>query len=143
MSATGQFRLHAVAWGLFSSAVFSVPIAIVVGLFDRDGSSGFGVVTILKLGLLLLSAAFAGYATGRTARAGYALNGAVAGAATFVLVQIAYSVARGQFSNPLALIYALFLGACLGTVGGLFASNRMGGAKGTKPDNSETGERDR
>ena len=136
MSTSSQIRLPGAAWGMFSSAVFSVPIAVVVGLFDRDGSSGFGAVTIIKLGLLLLSAAFAGYAAGRTSGTGFAVNGAIAGAATFVLVQVSYSLARGSFSNPLAFIYAAFLGACLGSLGGIFASRRAPTATNVERDDA-------
>lgn len=134
MSTSRQLQLGAAAWGIFSSAVFSVPIAVVVGLFDRDGTSGSGLVTVLKLVLLLVSAAFAGYAAGRTAGTGYAVNGALAGAGTFLVVQISYSLARGSWSGPLAFVYAVFLGACLGTLGGLFASRQTGSTRPTADD---------
>lgn len=132
---SGAIELHAVLWGVFSSGVFSVPIAIVVGLLDRSdaGSDSFGLDTILKLVLLLVSAIFAGFAAGRSTPSSRAANGALAGAITFLIVQITYAVAGGGPLRVLAVVYAGFLGACLGTLGGLLASRW---AKGDEPRRS-------
>lgn len=132
---SGAIELHAVAWGVFSSGVFSVPIAIVVGLIDRSdaGSNSLGIDTILKLVLLLVSAIFAGFAAGRSTPSSRAANGALAGAITFLIVQITYALAGGGPLRVLAVVYAGFLGACLGTLGGLLASRW---AKGDEPRRS-------
>lgn len=118
---SGAIELHAVVWGTISAACIVVPVAAIVGFLDRNDNDAGGIATILKV-VLLVSALFAGFAGGRTASDRRAVNGALTGAVTFVLVQVVYAITRGAAPNVLGLVYLFFIGACLGTLGGLLAA---------------------
>ena len=120
-SSSRVIEVHAVLWGTFSAAVFAVPVALAIGVLDRNDNDLGGITSILKI-LLFASPLSAGFAGGRTATTHRAANGALSGAATFILVQLVYSLAGATAPNPLALVYLFFIGACLGTMGGLLAS---------------------
>jgi putative membrane protein (TIGR04086 family) len=115
-----------VAGSLVSLAII-VPVALIARLVvgDDDTSSAWsGAFTIFIMVATLVGSGFAGRRRPDTPM----IHGAAAGALTYVAARVVSAVLSGEVPNIVALVFAVFVFAALGAIGGFVATSFVRGS---------------
>jgi putative membrane protein (TIGR04086 family) len=112
--------VRAIVMGSLVSLAVIVPVALVARLVvgDDDTSSAWdGVFT----GFVMFATVVGSGVAGRHQPDTPMIHGAAAGALTYLLARAVSSAVSGEVPNIIALVFALFVFAALGAIGGFVA----------------------
>jgi putative membrane protein (TIGR04086 family) len=112
--------------GALAALAIAAPAAILAQAVDALSDSGWSAVFVP---VVLLGFAVGGYAAAQRSSGTPLVNGALAAAAAFVVVQLVGIVRRVIADEPLrwgAYLFNALLAACVGVLGAMLASRRAG-----------------